>query len=114
VTRDTVLARLRKICLKLPEVTEGASFSNPAFRAGKRPFVVLDRYKGTDCLFFYVESGLRDELLTRQHFFKAPYDPRGKAICRDLEKIDWTEIKSLVLGSYKAVANKRMLTALNG
>ena len=72
----SVITRLRKLCLHLPETTEGASFGNLAFRAGKRPFVVLDHYKGADCIFFYVDHGRRDALLKDKRFFKAPYDPR--------------------------------------
>jgi hypothetical protein len=109
---EAVLKRLRKICLGLPETSEGASFGNPTFRAGKRPFVVLDRYKGVDCVFLYVDPGRRAELLKDKRFFKAPYDPREKGLCRTLEKIDWTEMKGLVVGSYRHVALKRMLDAL--
>jgi predicted DNA-binding protein (MmcQ/YjbR family) len=111
--RERILARLRKICLALPEATEKASFGNPAFRAGARPFVVLDRYQGTDCIFFYVEPGRRDELLKSPTFFKAPYDPREQGLCRTLEKIDWREMRALIVGSYRRVANKRMLAALD-
>ncbi len=109
----SVMTRLRKLCLRLPEATEGASFGNPAFRAGKRPFVVLDHYKGADCIFFYVDHGRRDALLKDQRFFKAPYDPREKGLCRTFEKIDWRQIESLILESYRHVALKRMLTALD-
>jgi len=102
--RDKVHAKLRTICLKLPEVVEAPSFGNPAFRVGKYPFVVLDRYKGVDCIFLYVDPGLRDELLQTQHFFKAPYDPKEKALCRTLEKIDWVEMKALIVASHRLVS----------
>jgi predicted DNA-binding protein (MmcQ/YjbR family) len=109
---EAVVKRLRKICLRLPETTEGASFGNIAFRAGKRPFVVLDRYKGADCIFVYVEPGLRDALLRDKHFFKAPYDLREQGLCRTLEAIDWKQMQALIGGSYRLVALKRMLAAL--
>lgn len=111
-SRAQVLIRLRRVCLALPETCETTSFGNPTFKAGTRPFVVLDRYKGVDCIFFYAEPGLRDVLLTSPHFFPAPYDPRAKGLCRTLEKINWRELKALVLGSYRAVALKRMLAQL--
>ena len=104
--------RLRKICLRLPEVSEALSFGNVAFRAGKRPFVVMDHYKGLDCIFIYVDPGRRDALLRNKRLFKAPYDPREKGLCRTLEKIDWTEMKGLILDSYRQVALARMLMAL--
>lgn len=101
--------RLRAICRALPEAFEGTSFGHIAFRVGKRPFVVLDRYKGVDCIFLYVDPGRRGALLRDKRFFKAPYDPREKGLCRTLEGIDWTEMKALVRYSYRAVAPKRLL-----
>jgi predicted DNA-binding protein (MmcQ/YjbR family) len=111
--RDRVLKKLRTLCLRLPEVSEGISFGNVAFRAGSRPFVVLDKYKGTECIFLYVDPGQRDELLSDKHFFKAPYDPREKGLCRSLVAIDWKEMKALIKTSYRQVAIKRMLRALD-
>jgi predicted DNA-binding protein (MmcQ/YjbR family) len=107
-----VLARLRKICLALPETSEGLSFGNVAFRAGKRPFVVLDRYKGVDCIFLYVDPHRRAALLKDKRFFRAPYDPREQGLCRTLDKIEWREMTSLILDSYRRVALKRMTAAL--
>ncbi|MBL8629252.1 MAG: MmcQ/YjbR family DNA-binding protein [Rhodospirillaceae bacterium] len=110
--RDAVAARLRKICLALPETSEGVSFGNIAFRAGKRPFVVLDTYKGVDCVFVYVDPGLRENLLNDKRFFAAPYDPKEKGLCRSLVAIDWRQMKGLILYSYRSVALARMLKAL--
>jgi len=112
MSRDAVATRLRKLCADLPEVSEGVSHGNLAWRAGKRPFVVLDHYKGADCIFLYVDPGKRRELLKDKRFFPAPYDPREKGLCRSLEKINWTQMKGLVLYSYKSVALARMLKAL--
>ena len=108
-----VVERLRKICLRLPETAEGLSFNNVAFRAGKRPFVVLDHYNGNDCIFVYVDPGRRDSLLKDKRFFKAPYDPREKGLCRTLEKLDWRQMEGLIIESYRQVALKRMLAALD-
>jgi predicted DNA-binding protein (MmcQ/YjbR family) len=113
-SREAVAARLRKICLALPEVSEGLSFGNMAFKAGQRPFVVLDRYKGVDCIFLYVDPGLRETLLSDQRFFAAPYDPKEKGLCRSLDKIDWKQMRGLIRDSYRTVAIARMLKALKG
>ena len=86
--RERALTRLRSICLKFPECSEATSFGNPAFRAGKRAFVVLDCYKGADCIFLYADPGLRDELLKTPHYFPAPYDPRARAACDFFESGD--------------------------
>jgi hypothetical protein len=112
-TRHRVWMRLSKVCQSLPEVVAGESFGNPCFHAGKRPFVVLDRYRGEDCIFLYVDPGLREELLKDKNFFPAPYDPREKGLCRRLSAIDWTQLKSLLIQSYRQVAIKRMIAALD-
>jgi hypothetical protein len=110
---EGVLKRLRTLCLRLPETTEGLSFGNIAFRAGKRPFVVLDHYKGVDCIFICVDQGQRDVLLSDKHFFKAPYDPHEKGLCRNLRAIDWGQMRALITASYRQVALKRMIAALD-
>ena len=110
---EGVLKRLRSLCLRLPETTEALSFGNIAFRAGRRPFVVLDHYKGADCIFLYVDPGQREILLRDKHFFKAPYDPREKGLCRDLKALDWTQMRALITTSYRLVALKRMIAAMD-
>ena len=111
--RQRVWMRLSKICESLPEAALGVSFGNPCFRAGKRPFLVLDHYKGEDCLFFYVDHGLRAELLKDKCFFPAPYDRGERGLCRRLSGIDWPQLKGLVIQSYRQVAIKRMIAALD-
>jgi predicted DNA-binding protein (MmcQ/YjbR family) len=86
-------------------VVEGLSFGNPTFRAGrkKRAFLVLDRYRGQDCLWFRVDPGRRDELLADPRFFPAPYDPRQTALCRTLTHPNWRQIIALIKYSYSSV-----------
>lgn len=111
-SRERIWARVREICRHFPEASAGLSFGNPCVRAGRRPFVVLDCYKGEDCIFVYVARGLREDLLQDPAFFPAPYDPRERAICCKIPNIKWSQIKALILGSYRLIANKRMLSAL--
>ena len=107
--RNNILARLRRLCLKMEGVSAAASFGNPAFRAGKkqRPFVVLDHYKGADCLWLKVDPFRRDELLADPRFFASPYDPRAEALCRTLSRLNWRQLESLVRDSYRIVINKK-------
>ena len=41
---SAILARLRRVCLGLPEVRETVKWGHPTFEAGKKIFAVLDRY----------------------------------------------------------------------
>ena len=52
--RSELLARLRDICLPLPECKEKLTWGNPTFVAGKKQFAVLDRYHDRWCIAFAV------------------------------------------------------------
>jgi len=95
------LARLRKICLALPEVSESLTFGNPTFKAGKKAFAVLDRYKGEYCIWFRCAASLRKQLLSDDAYFPALYDKAGAALCRKLKGTNWTKFKPLIRASYE-------------
>jgi predicted DNA-binding protein (MmcQ/YjbR family) len=110
---SSVLARLRQICLRLPEVRETVKWGHPTFEAGKKMFAVLDRYDGRPCIAFRAPLDKVDELLTDKRFTEAPYAARYGWICLDAAgRLNWKEVEGLLLGSYRLVALKRMLAAL--
>jgi predicted DNA-binding protein (MmcQ/YjbR family) len=109
-----VLARLRKVCLPLPEVRETVKWGHPTFEAGKKIFAVLDRYDGRPCIAFRAPLETLDELLADERFTEAPYAARFGWVCLNIEgPIDWAEVERLVQGSYRLVALKRMIAALD-
>lgn len=110
---SSVLARLRKVCLQLPEVRETVKWRHPTFEAGKKIFAVLDRYDGRPCIAFRAPLEKVDELLADERFTEAPYAARFGWVCLNVEgSIDWAEVERLVQGSYRLVALKRMLAAM--
>jgi predicted DNA-binding protein (MmcQ/YjbR family) len=110
---SSVLARLRKVCLRLPEVRETVKWGHPTFEAGKKIFAVLDRYDGRPCIAFRAPLENVDELLADERFTEAPYAARFGWVCLNVEgSIDWAEVERLVQGSYRLVALKRMLAAI--
>jgi hypothetical protein len=68
-----VLGKLREICLKFPEVTEGLSWGHPTFKAGKKDFVVLDEYHPTLCIAFKAGLSTKEALLEGPRFFSAHF-----------------------------------------
>ena len=111
--RSELLARLREICLPLPECKETLSWGNPTFVAGKKQFAVLDRYHDRWCIAFVANPETQQALLKRPGFFAAPYGAKYGWVCRDAEgRIAWKDLESLIVASYKRVAIKRMLAAL--
>ena len=112
--KSVLLSLLRKFCLGLPEVRETVKWGNPTFEAGKKMFAVLDQYDGKLCLAFRADLKKRKGLLADVRFFEAPYAARHGWIClRADSPIDRHEVFGLVQDSYRIVALKRMLAALD-
>jgi predicted DNA-binding protein (MmcQ/YjbR family) len=110
---ETTLARLRSLCLSLPETSEAASWGHPNFKAGKKTFVAFERVKGRASIAFRLEPDHVERLLQRKQFFATPY---GRGLWASVwadGPIDWRAVQDLVDRSYRVVALKRMLTALN-
>ena len=90
-------------------------WGHPTFEAGKKMFAVLDQYDGRPCIAFRTELDFVDQLLTDERFFAAPYAARHGWVCLSADgRLNWTEIEKLVVASYRLVALKRMLSALEG
>ena len=111
VSYDAILTRLRAICLALPEAVEGQSFGHPAFRIADKNFVVLEEYRGELCIVLKVGKPTMGLFAEDPRFFPAPYiGKHGWISMRAAGKLNWTEIKGLVAGSYRLVAPKRLTT----
>jgi predicted DNA-binding protein (MmcQ/YjbR family) len=115
MNETSLLGRLRKICLDLPEVKETVKWGHPTFEAGKKIFAVLDRYQGRTCIAFRAPQERLATLLADERFYEAPYGARHGWVCMHADgHIDWREVEKLLLASYRQVALKRMLAALEG
>jgi predicted DNA-binding protein (MmcQ/YjbR family) len=109
---EVTLARLRSLCLSLPETSETASWGHPNFKAGKKTFVAFERVKGRASIAFRLLPDDVERLLQRKQFFATPY---GRGLWASLwvdGPIDWRAVQDLVDRSYRVVALKRMLTKL--
>ena len=109
---ETTLARLRSLCLSLPETTETGSWGHPNFKAGKKTFVAFERVKGRASIAFRLESDEVERLLQRKQFFATPYGRGQWASVWADGRVDWDAVQDLVRRSYRVVALKRMLDAL--
>jgi predicted DNA-binding protein (MmcQ/YjbR family) len=109
---EQTLTRLRGLCLSLPETSERASWGHPNFRAGKKTFVAFERVKERASIAFRLHPDDVNRLLARKPFFVTPY---GRGLWVSLwadGRLDWRAVETLVERSYRVVALKRMLTAL--
>ena len=113
------LASLRALCAQLPETVEGQQFGTPAFKAGKKTFLTVYRHRRrADAgprmhLQFWVGAALQATLSDDPRFTIPAYIGHRGWIDLDVEdRVDWDEVRELVLGSYRHFALKRMLKAL--
>jgi predicted DNA-binding protein (MmcQ/YjbR family) len=113
MTTARVLGRVRKECLSLPESSEAASWGHPNFRAGKKTFAAFETVKGRPSIAFRLNPADIDLLLRRKGFFATPYGQgRWVSVWADAP-LDWKLVKHLLRQSYRTVALKRMIEALD-
>ena len=104
----TFLAKLRKICLALRETTEAVSYGHPAWKVGKKTFVVFEEYRGRKSVVFDVGLDYQELLLHDDRFYVTPYIGKKGSVSLDVGKrADWKEIRGLVQRSYDRVANSQ-------
>ena len=111
---NRLLQRIRRQCLSFPESSEKASWGHPNFRAGKRTFVTFEWIKSRPSIAFRLNSSDVDFLLRQKAFFVTPYGQgRWVSVWAD-GAVNQDLVKRLVEHSYRLVALKRMIAALNG
>lgn len=113
---DPYLAELREVCLALPESAEVEAWGRPTFRAGKRMFAI---FEGNDehpyAVVFKPEPQERPALVEDERFYVPAYHGPSGWLALDLgaAPLDWQEVGELIEASYRQVALKRMLKALD-
>ncbi|UYM06814.1 MmcQ/YjbR family DNA-binding protein [Solicola gregarius] len=114
---DPLLAKVRSVCRDFPECREVEAWGRPTFRAGKKIFTVYSTDDEHDhSLVFKPEPGERAALVQDPRFYAPPYFGPSGWLALDLVATppDWTEVAELAEASYRQVALKRMLRALDG
>jgi predicted DNA-binding protein (MmcQ/YjbR family) len=114
---DPYLSELREVCLGFPEACEVEAWGRPTFRAGKKIFGV---FSGDDDhpygVIFKPEPDEYPALVDDPRIYVPPYFGPGGWLALDFttDNVDWDEVTELMDGSYRQVALKRMLKALDG
>jgi hypothetical protein len=114
------IAKLRRICLALPEVTERLSHGEPTWFVGDgKSFVTTADHHHDDRVGFWcaAQDGVQEALVATApaRFFRPPYvGHRGwLGVWLDVPQ-DWDEIAALVADAYRCVAPSRLAAALDG
>jgi len=105
-----VLARIRRICLALPEATEKEAWGAPTFRVRDRIFVMfVNNHHGDGRLAIWCNAD-RDAQVALvdadpRRFFVPPYvGPRGWIGIRLDRRPNWAVVAALIEGGHRKVA----------
>ena len=116
---DDVLARVRHMCLALPETTERPSHGHPAFFVrGKKTFVTFmdDHHDdGRLAIWCHAPHGVQGMLVAHDpaRFFVPPYvGHRGWVGVRLDREVNWEEVGDLVEDAYRMVAPKQLIAQI--
>jgi hypothetical protein len=111
----THLARIRKICLALPEAIEVEAWGAPTFRIGKifAMYAQPDNHHGDGREGIWVKTDhFTQDLLVRAQparYFSPPYvGPQGWTGVYLDEKTDWIATTVLIRDAYRVTAPKRL------
>src|SRR5271170_1626481 len=114
------LDRLTALALTLPEARREVLRSHASFLVRKKIFAYfLDNHHGdgivaVTCKVLPGENTALAKAQPRRYYLPAYIGPRGWVALRlDIGKIDWSEVRELLLGNYLLTAPKR-LAALVG
>ena len=114
------LARVRELCLGLPETTERPSHGSPAFFVrDKKTFVMyMDDHHGDGRLALWCAAapGAQEMLVDTdpRQFFVPPYvGHRGWVGVRLDRDPDWDAVCAIVEEAYRAVAPRRLVDQLD-
>ena len=108
-----VVERLRALCLAFPETSEVSSWGHPNFRAGRRTFSAFEIVKGRPSIAFRLDGVDANQLLRKKNFFTTPYG-QGRWVSVWVDgRVDWRVVARLLDRSYRTVAIKRMIAALD-
>jgi len=119
-SRGAVLARVRKVCLSLPEAFEKVAWFTPTFRVKDRQFAIyLDNHHGDGRLALWCKAppGAQEALVRADPdaFFVPPYVGKAGWIGIDLDRgLDWGVVAGLVRDGYLEIAPKRLREELDG
>ncbi len=114
-------ARLRTLCLSLPEASETETWGRPTFRVRERIFAMPREDDGRPAVWLKAPAGAQDILVGSdpKRFFRPPYvGPKGWVgivlDAADIGPADWDEVTAMILRSYRLIAPKRLAARLGG
>jgi predicted DNA-binding protein (MmcQ/YjbR family) len=113
---EQMLDRVRRICLALPEATEGGGVGNPSWRVRDKIFAMRhDSHAGRWAIWCKAPPGAQQTLVGSDphRYFVPPYVGVHGWIGISLEaEQDWDLVAELIEQSYRMTAPKRLVATL--
>ncbi|HXT35795.1 MAG TPA: MmcQ/YjbR family DNA-binding protein [Chloroflexota bacterium] len=110
------LARLRAICLGLPEAIERETWGRPTFRIKEKIFAMMAGEHGVEAVWCKAPVGIQEILVGSdpERFFRPPYvGPKGWIGVRLDVEVDWEELTGFLEDSYRLIAPRRLAGLLD-
>ena len=112
---DRVLAKMRKICLSLPDTKLTMTWGKPHFRVHDKIFAGCGEDNGWYAIGFKLEMKHAATVVRKPSFRRAPYVGHKGWVQMDASKVkDWEEVRRMILESYRLIAPKKSLAKLQG
>jgi len=118
-SEDPRLTRVTEIALTVPEVTRQVQGSHASFLVRKKPFAYFlndhhgDGIVGITCKVMPGENNALVAAQPRRFYLPAYLASRGWVALRlDAGRINWTEVRDLLIGSYLLLAPKTLARLL--
>ena len=116
------LARLRAVCLELPDATEKLAWGEPTFRVKDKLFAMYasatNHHGGGRPAVWIKATPANQDLVLREdpdRYFKPPYvGPSGWIGVWLDQRPTWSAVQGLLDDGYRLVAPKRLLAELDG
>ena len=114
---EAIMERLREICLPLPEAVESEAFGTPTFKIRNKNFAMLSRRDGRTSVWCKSTYEVQDALIQSEpeRYFSPPYvGHKGwvAAWLDDAADPDWDQIDEIITDSYRLIAPKRLVKAM--
>ena len=107
-----VFARIRRLCLSLPESSEALAWGHPTFKADRKMFCAFEIIAGRPSVAFRLPATDVTAALKQVRCFASPYG-RGLWLSVWVDgAVDRKQIEQFIARSYRTVATKRQLAAL--
>ena len=106
-----ISARLRAICLSLPEATEELMRRGPSYRVADKIFALERPWNGRFALWWKVPAGSREFMLEAEparFFIPSYFGAKGWIGVGLDDTADWREVEAFVRRSYRLIAPKRL------